>query len=365
MARLRPRGNILPMLAVMGAGLGTSILAIVSMLSMDVPEAEPYVARPFVIETNTTLDGRGVQTKAPEGTSLLFVGDIMLGREVANRMRRSDNPAYPFEKMPEDWIRGFDFAIGNLEGPVTDSWRTPQKTIDFLFEPSVIPMLKEQGFDAFSQANNHAFDQGRAGYEDSMERLRSAGFVVFGEQVRDGEEALAFAEVNDRQIAFLGFNTTDNTLDRQAAGQIIEAARASAEQVIVMMHWGPEYRSHPHPKDVETAHWLIDQGADMIIGGHPHWEQGISVYKGKPIAWSLGNFIFDQDWSIKTREGLTLGVTLYSQKTEIELIPVSIIRSRPEIVIGDERRRRLKNLAEISDEALREQISDGKVILNH
>jgi len=352
------------MLVVLGAGLGTSVLAVASMVrANDISGGLMFNQVPSVVSSDASLDGRGVQTKQPEGVSLLFVGDIMLDREVRNRMTRSNDPAYAFENVPEGWISQFDFSVGNLEGPVTMQRRSPEKTIDFLFLPDVIPMLKAQGFDAFSQANNHAFDQGRVGYDDSMKRLRNAGLVAFGEQANDGEQALAFTDIKGKRFAFLGFNTTDNALDRVAAAEVIKKAKAEADTVIVMMHWGPEYRDTPHPNDVAIAHFLVDEGADMIIGGHPHWEQGISVYKGKPIAWSLGNFIFDQDWSAKTREGLALGITVYNQKTEIELFPLSIIRSQPAILIGEDRVIRLNDIARISDEALQEQISSGKVVL--
>lgn len=364
MARLRRRGNALPMLLVVGAGMGASAIALVSLASIQgIGGTLRYESGPSVIRSAATLDGRGVVTKEPDGITLLFVGDIMLDREVANRMARAKDPAYAFQNMPDGWIKGFDFAVGNLEGPVTMERRAPHKTIDFMFQPSVIPMLKSQGFDGFSQANNHAFDQGRAGYDDSVKRLRNAGLLAFGEQVADGDEALSFADIEGKRFAFLGFNTTDNPLDREAAAAVLAKAKSEADTVIVMMHWGPEYRDTPHPNDVATAHFLIDHGADMIIGGHPHWEQGIGMYKNKPIAWSLGNFIFDQDWSAKTREGLALGVSVYENRTELELFPLSIIRSQPAVLTGEARIRRLQGLAAVSDESLRVQIADGKVVV--
>ena len=122
---------------------------------------------------------------------LVFVGDIMLDRNVARRSHEAHDPMYPFRRLPEHWFDSFDYAIANLEGPVTDKRRLPDKSIDFLFATSVIPVLQATGIDAFSQANNHALDQGEIGWRDSRARLQAAGFLVFGHEVRDDEIALA------------------------------------------------------------------------------------------------------------------------------------------------------------------------------
>lgn len=358
--RLRRRGAVAPLLLVLGAGLATSVLTVSTLLRLArVPAPVDFQGVPSVVQAHTSLNGRGVPIQSPAPITVTVVGDVMLGRQVASRTQQSGDPAYPFEHLPKDWFNQFDFVVGNLEGPVTDKRRSPEKTIDFLFDPSVLDLLKSEGFDGFSQANNHALDQGRLGYEDSIRRLGSAGFAVFGDQVRDGNEALAVVPIRSKVFAFVGFNTTDNAFDEEAASSVLTEAKRRADTVIVMMHWGAEYRDRPQTKEIENAHWLIDHGADVVIGGHPHWEQGFSVYKGKPIAWSLGNFIFDQDWSQKTREGLVLTLSFDSAQTAIEIRPVFIDKSRPGFVEGAEKQRRLDALAAVSDEALRDQIRSG------
>ena len=317
-----------------------------------------------VKETPGTVTGSGaVDTLTVSGTRLLFVGDIMLDRNVATRSRAAGRLSYPFERLPSGWFASHDLAIANLEGPVTDQRRPPEKSIDFQFDPAVIPILKAQGIDAVSQANNHALDQGRIGSDDSRTRLLAAGFLTFGDQVRDDRIALATTTVNGVRLAFVGFNTTDNPLDREAASTTLALARQNADQVIVFMHWGSEYKDRPDPSTIETAHWLIDHGTDLVIGAHPHWVQGFSVYKGKPIAWSLGNFIFDQDWSAETRQGLALAVTVKGDAIELESIPLQIDVSQPRLVEGEIKVSRLERLAEISDEPLREQVRAGTIRL--
>lgn len=296
-----------------------------------------------------------------ESPRVVFVGDIMLDRKVAERTKNSKNPDYVFQRLPARWFETFDYAVANLEGPVTDQRRDPQKTIDFQFDPSVLPTLQRSGIDAVSQANNHALDQGRIGYEDSVRRLRQAGILVFGDQVHDDSVALATTTISGQSFAFLGFNTTDNALDRVQAEQVIQLAHQSASHTIVYMHWGNEYTHEPTVTMQKLAHWFIDKGVTMVIGSHPHWYQGIESYKGHPIVYSLGNFVFDQEFSVETRQGLAVGFTFSEQKILIEPIPVQIDLSQPRLVEGEERVKRLHDLATLSDPGLKMQIEQGKV----
>lgn len=341
-------------------------LGITSWMVLPMPEI-PHVK--FVLASRITqlassngyIEPTGYETPEQAGVRLLFVGDIMLDRNVARRTKEAGDVAYPFKKLPAGWFDSFDYAIGNLEGPVTDRRRSPVKSIDFMFDPSVIPVLKAQGIDAFSQANNHALDQGSVGYADSVRRLHEAGFLIFGHQVDDGPISLATTTLRATRYAFLGYNTTDNPLNRSQASPVIAQADREADVMIAYVHWGNEYRDKPDASSIETAHWLIDQGVDIVIGGHPHWAQGFSSYKGKPIAWSLGNFIFDQDFSIETRQGLAVELEVGSNATRyaLRLFPVQIDASQPRIVEGEERSKRLEALAKVSDPELAGQIKEG------
>ena len=360
--RLKRYGFALFSVAFCGTSL--SLVAILSATKTSVPIASYTPITETVVLSGRSITGldRGIELptkKETISTYLLFVGDIMLDREVANRMRRSGDAAYPFEKLPPGWVASFDYSVANLEGPITDKRLPPVKTIDFQFSPDNVPVLKALGFDAFSQANNHALDQGNAGYADSVSRLSEGGFLVFGHQVQDGEIALATTTLNGLHISFLGFNTTDNALDREQAVRVLQEAGEMSDKVIVLMHWGREYQDRPQAKEVELADLLIDHGADAIIGGHPHWEQGFSVYKGKPIAWSLGNFVFDQDWSTRTKEGLAISLMFQADETDMELFPLFIEKSQPKLVEGIELEKRLNRLAEVSDAALAPQIREG------
>lgn len=294
--------------------------------------------------------------------TLFVVGDVMLDRNVAARTRSAHDPAYPFRLVEKDSrFQNADLQVMNLEGPVTDQRRPPQKSIDFLFDPSVVPVLKQVGFDVVSQANNHGHDQGTIGAEDSRARLEKTRFVVFGDEVRNDEVAVATTTVYGRRLAFVGFNSVSAPIRDAVASTTMKFARDHADTVIVYMHWGVEYRDRPSAEQTVRAHWLIDHGADIVIGAHPHWAQGLSVYRGKPIVYSLGNFVFDQDWSRETNQSLAVGVTISDTGVDIVPHPVQITKSQPSFVDGVARQSRLRELAAISDPPLREQILQGIV----
>lgn len=298
----------------------------------------------------------------PRSITMFVAGDVMLDRTVATRITAAKNDQYSFLKVMSDprFVLP-DIRLVNLEGPVTSKRAAPEKEIDFQFDPRFATVLKRIGIDAVSQANNHALDQGRAGAEESRQLLQAAGLTVFGDEVRDTEIALAAMEIRGHKIAFVGFNEASDSLDETQAAATLASARASAETVIVFMHWGEEYRDHPTAKQEARAHWLVDHGADIVLGAHPHWVESISSYKGHPILYSLGNFVFDQDWSVETRKGLALGLSLEDAGVTINLYPVQIDLSQPRFVEGAERDARLKELASISDEPMRAQILQGQV----
>jgi AmmeMemoRadiSam system protein B len=298
-------------------------------------------------------------------STMLFIGDIMLDRTVRDRIAASKDPFYTFKKIrgQEDrFFHGQDTVIANLEGPVTPTRRPPDKTIDFAFDPSVVATLKSIGIDAVSQANNHQLDQGRDGADESRRLLTEGGVTVFGDQVRDdAASSLAIIDQRGKKTAIAGFNVTDNPLDRDAATKTLADARSRADHVVVFIHWGEEYRSTSTAAQKELAHWLIDHGANAVIGAHPHWVEGIEVYNGRPIAYSLGNFIFDQDWSTETRQGLVAGLAFFPDKTELHLFPISINLSQPQLLTGEDRDKRLKYLSSISDSSLDKMIQGGIV----
>jgi len=346
----------------LGMLLGLGFISRLLFLFPTVPSVPPsweFLGAPLAIPTSTpALHPENALAIAPR---IVFVGDMMFDRNVAKRVQQNKNPNYPFIKLPPKWFATFDYAVANLEGPATDQRRPPEKSIDFLNPTSTIPTLVSQGIDAVSLANNHALDQGTEGYKDSVARLRQAGLLVFGKEIQEDASAVATTTIQGQRFAFVGFNITDHALDLAKAQKILENAKAGADHVIVFMHWGEEYHATPTADQKTLAHWLVDHGADVVIGGHPHWVEGMESYKGKPIVYSLGNFIFDQDFSEETKEGLAVALTFKNNEIDIQPIPVQIDLSQPRILEGEELKTRLTKLANISNPALKEQIEAGLV----
>ena len=301
--------------------------------------------------------------QAESSLTLLFTGDMMFDRNVATRSKAAGSLAYPFDKLHGDenrFFEGQDLVIPNLEGPVTPTRRDPVKSIDFAFDPAIIPVLKKIGIDAVSQSNNHSLDQGRLGAQESRKYLEAGGIIPFGDETReDASSSVAVIERRGQKVVLVGFTSMESPLDKSLAAQTIAYAKTQAPHVIVFMHWGQEYQAKPNAYQVELGHWFIDQGVETVIGSHPHWMESVERYHGHLIAYSLGNCIFDQDFSSETTFGLIVGLTLAPTGDELHLFPISIKASQPEVLVGDLRNQRLEHLADISDPALRTQIENG------
>jgi len=277
-------------------------------------------------QTQDLPSARGSQRgadRAPETTvSMVFAGDIMLDEVPGRLIRNGRDPLKAVAKQ----LASADFRIGNLESVVSRVGQAePAKPFTFRAHPRVLPILARH-FDAVSVANNHTGDYGSVAFADMLARLRSAGIQAFGGGLNlvDAHRPLIL-ERNGLRIALLGYNDfmprsfeadTDkpgsawaNQADIRAD---IRAARAEhgAHLVIPVMHWGVEYEPFANPRQRELAHLMIDAGADVVIGGHPHVTQDIEVYQGKLIVYSLGNFVFNGFNTVSTTTGWLLRLEL-------------------------------------------------------
>ena len=213
-----------------------------------------------------------------------------------------------------------DLTIVNVECPVTDAGSQLPKEFSFHGTPAALPAMRAAGVEVGSLANNHAYDRGPEGLVDSRRNLERAGIAPIGVGV-DQEQALSPAKFERKgwKIAVLGFDEVLDPLDEvagpnkpgTAAGhdfslmvQAVRQAAAGADLVVVMIHWGVELDTVPRAYQVDEGHRLIDAGADMIFGAHSHRLQPLSMYHGRPIFWSLGNFV----WPTFSVAGSTTGV---------------------------------------------------------
>lgn len=290
---------------------------------------------------------------AESRVTFLAVGDMMLSRGVAKAIVRAGSPLAPFKKL-ENVFLSTDFNFGNLEVPISGRNDVFGKGLVFNMNERDIAGLKTYNFRVLNLANNHALDQGINGLRNTRKFLAENNFTFFGagdnlEQawqpksvvvngVKIGFVGASYASVNDGGVARNDYIARIE--DTERLKKAIEQLRSDgANFIVATMHAGVEYTRRPHQPQIDFARSAIDLGADIVIGAHPHWAQVFEQYKGKYIFYSLGNFIFDQEWSRDTKEGLALKITLQSRKSsaptagsssgaarveQIELIPVII-----------------------------------------
>lgn len=319
-------------------------------------ETTSYVTMLF--KTPETLE-------VPETSSILFLGDTMLGRHVETLMK-THGDEYPFENIHQ-FLRGIDFVFANLEGPITyNHYQTPSGSTSFSFSEDKAKVIKNNEFDAVSLANNHTLDRGKQGFEDTHELLDSVGIDYSGHAVEMGEEYVLTESVGDQEIVFASFNFTFPFNDPQAAYETVQSLREESDNLIIVnVHWGPEYQLTSNQTQKNQAHALIDAGADVIIGHHPHVVQEIEEYEGKIIFYSLGNFIFDQYFSKNTQEGLAVGLELADNSMRFRLFPLESEYSQIELMPIDDIHDWFQALADRSDVDLSEQIKSGIIQLDY
>jgi poly-gamma-glutamate synthesis protein (capsule biosynthesis protein) len=276
--------------------------------------------------------------KTQKSITLFFVGDIMLDRgvEVSVKKYGQDDWKFPFLKI-SDFLNEADILFGNLEGPISDKGRKVGTIYSFRADPKVVEGLKYAGFDILSVANNHIFDYAESAMADTFSLLKEAGIDYVGGGFNESEAySPKIREINGTKIAFLAFtnlcapfweatkenpgiacltaNPIDNQPEKEKIEKSIAKGREMADLVIVSMHFGEEYQASPTPEKKALAQLFIDAGADLVVGHHPHVAQPVEKYKSGYIAYSLGNFVFDQDFSEETMEGLLLKVIVENKK---------------------------------------------------
>lgn len=285
------------------------------------------------------------ETEAAKKISLLFFGDMMLDRNVGGHIKKKGLD-YIFEKLKGEenrFFRGVDLISANLEGAVTNGGAHYPPVIenDFAFAPELVAQLKDYNFNFFNIANNHLSDQGIRGIDETTQNLKSLGFHFSGcaDGLANTTCSTTIINVADKKLGFAGFSMVYSKFDIAEAEKIVKELASTTEMVVVNIHWGVEYSHQFNKTQQEVAYSLIDAGADVIIGHHPHVVQGVEEYKGAQIFYSLGNFIFDQYFSEATKQGLAVGLTVdFSEenpKYDYHLFPLQSENSQVELMSGE------------------------------
>ncbi len=267
---------------------------------------------------------------------MLFLGDIMMGRYVRTLMEKSKNLDYPFLEAQKNstFLQGyFDRVIANLEGPIVPVPNRAQTGTNFGFAPDTAEIIKRNGIDLVSIANNHTLDQGQKGYESTKKYLNEAELPFFGHPILPTEADTYRETIDNKTFAFVGFHDATRRLDDNGARTLLQKIDSQVDYLIVFVHWGPEYQKNPSARQQQLAHLFIDNGADLVIGHHPHIPQTRETYNGVAIIYSLGNFIFDQYWSDMTQHGLTVEAVFSTNPNDktIQIFehPVDLPKSQP------------------------------------
>ncbi len=323
--------------------------------SLDMGLSEDYEENTSHILGYFTEGGSDADTFA----ALHVVGDIMLDRGVRTLLE-SEGQDYPWLNM-ERFLSGVHTTIGNLEGTVNElaSTYTVYPPFRFVFAPESVEVMNEY-IDVVSLANNHASDVGSAGLQETKDRLDEMGIPWFGSYatpVPRYDET-----INGIELTYIGYHQFQP--DTAELETQIQAADEEGRFVIVFPHWGSEYIVAPSWSQRELAQLMIDAGADLIIGGHPHVAQGIEIIDDVLVVYSLGNFIFDQVDPV-TFPALTAGVIIDSDEIEIHLMPVWTQGSQPVPMTDVEAVDLFADLAEVSSEELVTQIQNGVITTSY
>lgn len=281
---------------------------------------------------------------------IFAVGDIMLDRGVDWFIKKNNDWRWPFLKIVED-LKKTDLLFGNLEGAISDKGEKVGSIYSFRADPKVIEGLTYAGFDVLSLANNHMFDYQRLALEDTMRRLGENEINYVGAGFNTQEAfSVKVKEIKNTKISFLAYTNLGPEVwragenysgiawiswdDIKKIKEDIKKAKKGTDVLIVSLHSGEEYSQNPTPFQISFNKACIDAGADLVIGHHSHVIQKIERYKTGWIAYSLGNFVFDQGFSEKTMRGLLLKILIEDKKIK-EVIPIEIQLNQsfqPEIV---------------------------------
>lgn len=284
-----------------------------------------------------TLTPTPTATPTPARVTFLFVGNIVPARCVRAAADKRGDDRYIYAEVAP-LIRQADYAFALLNSALTP--RVPStgcvRTFLLVGDPAHAQTLAWAGFDAVNVATNHIKNGGDGAFLDTLQAIRDAGLAVLGGG-RRMDEALqplvltfggvryAFVALNEIEVrSFAGENTPGAApLTEANLQQAMQAARAQADVVVALPHWGPEYEPTPLYEQRRWARRFVEAGADVVVGNHSHVVQGMEVLHGVPVFYSLGNFVFDQNWSLETQQGVMLRLTFEGRRlVAYRFIPV-------------------------------------------
>ena len=275
-------------------------------------------------ESDTQLSDAIPTPKPP--LKILFAGDAMFDRHI-RQMAQKDGYNSIIDQPLRELLLSHQLVVVNLEGPITDqpsvslgSEAGSTNNFIFTFEPAVANFLAEHNIKLVNLGNNHITNFGKEGIVSTLnylyqEKIEHFGWVASSPDLEEFNQEFLVLELNDYLLGFVNFNQFSN----QSFDQTLETVKQMKNQVdflIVYTHWGTEYAPEPNAVIKDQAHKLVEIGADLIIGSHPHVIQPYEDYLDARIYYSLGNFIFDQYFSDEVSRGLLVQLELKKEQVE-------------------------------------------------
>lgn len=262
---------------------GSFALSYMIMSAVSLPKAEPA--------DNAT------QEIADDGTVKVVisaVGDCTLGTDVSFGIGGSFDAEFDanegdysyFLSKVKSIFEKDDITIINMEGPISDRGVKADKKYTFRGLPEYANILSISSVEAASLSNNHSMDYGKEAYEDTAKHLSDSGISAFG------AESVSVIEVKGIRVGLIGVNALESIQRANFAKNMEKLKAMNPDIIVASFHWGEEKAIKANADQVSLAHNAVDMGADLVLGHHPHVLQGIEKYKGKYIAYSLGNFCF-------------------------------------------------------------------------
>ncbi|MBQ8018288.1 MAG: CapA family protein [Methanobrevibacter sp.] len=320
-----------------------------------------------------------VNLEPKENASIAVTGDVMFARKMPNVLSMDSSP---FEGV-SDVTSNADLLLINFENAATTSGDALKGDVPLKCDPSYVPLAKANDLTVAALANNHALDYGILGMNDTIENLKDADITPMGAgNSEDEAHQCVVKELNGRKITILNYMDSENfaeysqdvmpyangsspgysAYDSDDAQMQIKENNDS-DLIIAYMHFGNEYSNSPNENQVKIAHELIDYGADVVLGAHPHVTQGIEMYNGKPIFYSLGNFIFDQS-NTATHTAYFVKIDLVNDTGVCTVYPIYISNYLPQYMSSDDGTSLLENLSPQCDEMEITYNGTGRLMFN-
>ena len=282
---------------------------------------------------------------AVDSLTITFTGDLLLDRGVREFIRHRGTDSL-FSPSVDSVFQSSDFVVANLECPATKREQPNLKKFIFRAEPEWLSTLRCHGITHLNLANNHSIDQGRGGLMDTKKNIEQEKMIAVGagQNMQEAMKTVLLAS-SPRNIYLLSslrmplenyaFLPDKPCVSQESHDSLLTRLRrlrtADPHALIILsLHWGIEHTVIPTPMQRQQAHEYIDAGADALICHHTHTLQSIETYKGKPIYYSIGNFIFDQKKPVNSRACL-VKVTVTAQNVRYDTLPILIRNCMPMI----------------------------------